>query len=129
MSQENVEIVRQAYAAPALLVDAPHVAQDAEFDFSDIYPDQPVLRGAEEMRAFRETGPWGTSIRFEPERFFEVDVERVLALVRVTAVGQGSLARVDTRVAHEFTVREGLIVRFKVHSDWSAALEAAGLKE
>ena len=54
MSQENVEIVRRAYASPALLADAPHVASDAEFDFSDLYPDQPVLRGVEEMRVFRD---------------------------------------------------------------------------
>ena len=52
---------------------------------SEIYPDQPVLEGVEEMRMFRESGPWGRSIRFEPERFFEIDGERVLALVRVTA--------------------------------------------
>ena len=129
MSHENVEIVRQAYAAPALLVDAPHVADDAEFDFSEIYHDQPVLKGVEEMRLFRESGPWGRSIRFEPERFFEIDGERVLALVRVTATGQGSLAQVDARVAHEFTLRNGLIVRFKVYSDGVAALEALGLHE
>jgi len=68
MSRENLEIVRRAYAAPAVLVDAPHVASDAEFDFSDVYPDQPVLRGMEAMRVFQGVGPWCGSIRLEPER-------------------------------------------------------------
>ena len=129
MSQENLEIVRRAYATPALLVDAPHVATDAEFDFSDIYPDQPVLRGVEEMRVFRDTGPWGGSIRFEPEQYLEIDADRVLALVRVVATGQGSLAPVENRVAHEFTLRGGLIVRFKAHTDPAEAIKAVGLEE
>src|SRR3982750_1969016 len=127
MSQANVEIVRQAYAAPALLIDAPHVASDAEFDFSDIYPDQPVLRGMAEMRSFRGAGPWGGSIRFEPQHYWEIDAERVLALARIVATGQGSRAPVEMRVAHEFTLRNGLIVRFKVHSDPARALKAVGL--
>ena len=129
MSQENLEIVRRAYAAPALLVDAPHVASDAEFDFSDVYPDQPVLRGMEAMRVFQGVGPWRGSIRFEPERYWEIDAERVLALVRVSATGHGSGAPVDIRVAHEFTLRNGLIVRFKVHSDPARALKGVGLEE
>ena len=129
MSQENVEVVRRAYATSALLIDAPHVASDAEFDFSEIYPDQPVLRGVEEMRVFRDKGPWGGSIRFEPDQYLEIDAERVLVLVRVVATGQGSLAPVERLVAHEFTLRSGLIVRFKVHADPAEALKAVGLEE
>ena len=59
----------------------------------------------------------------------EIDAERVLALVRVVATGQGSLAPVERRVAHEFTLRTGLIVRFKVHADPAEALKAVGLEE
>jgi ketosteroid isomerase-like protein len=129
MTQTNVDIVRQGYSRPSLLIDPLHVARDAEFDFSDLYPDQPVLRGMEEMRAFQDAGPWGGSIHFEPERYLDVDEERVLVLVRVAATGEGSGAPVEIRVAHEFTLRDGLIVRFKVHSDPADALEAAGLTE
>src|SRR3954469_18244089 len=111
MSRENVEIVRNGYLGPSLLIDAPHVADNAEFDFSDLYPEQPVLRGSEEMRAFQDAGPWAGSIRFEPERCLSVDEERV-----VIATGRGSRAPVGMRVAHEFRLRDGLIVRFKAHS-------------
>jgi ketosteroid isomerase-like protein len=129
MSRANVEIVRQGYADPAPLTSGTHVAHDAEFDFTSVYPDQPVLRGVEEMRSFRDAGPWGRSIHFEPERYFDVDDERVLVFVRVTSTGQASGATVESRVAQEFTLRDGLIVRVKVHRDRSEALKAVGLED
>jgi ketosteroid isomerase-like protein len=132
MSEENVEIVRGVYADPRGLTVAASdkVAPDAEFDFTAVYPDRPILRGVEEIRRFRESGPWsGSPIHFEPERFFDVDDERVLVFVRVTATGQESGAPVEIRAAHEFTIRDGLFVRFKVYGDRDQALEAAGLSE
>jgi hypothetical protein len=129
MSRENVELVRRQYVDSGPLTDASILASNAEFDFTAIYPDQPVLRGVEEMRRFRDSGPWGGSIHFEPEGFLDVDQERVLVLVRVTSEGQASGVAVESRIAQEFTVRGGLIVRVKVHRDLAAALEAVGLEE
>jgi hypothetical protein len=85
VSQENVAIVRRGFLDRRPLVDSAYIAPDAQFDFTSIYPDQPVLRGVEEIRSFRDAGPWGGSIHFEPERYFDVDDERVLVFVRVTA--------------------------------------------
>jgi ketosteroid isomerase-like protein len=127
VSQANVEIVRHVYQGSASLIDAAHVAPDAEFDFTAVYPDQPVLRGIEAMRTFRDAGPWGRSTRFEPERYLEVDEERVLVLVRAIATGRGSGVPVETSIAQEFTIRDGLIVRVKVHRDQSEAVKAVGL--
>jgi ketosteroid isomerase-like protein len=129
MSKRNVEIVRRGYADPAPLTSAMRFAPDVEFDFTAIYPDQPVLRGVGEMRRFRDAGPWGRSIHFEPERYFDVDDERVLVFVRVTSMGQASGAPVESRVAQEFTIRDGLIVGVKVHRDRREALKAVGLAE
>jgi ketosteroid isomerase-like protein len=129
VSEENLEIVRQAFASAAPLSAADLLAPDAEFDFTALYPDRPVLRGVEEMRVFRDTGPWGKSIRFAPERYLEVDDERVLVLVRATASGQQSGAPVVTKVAHEFTLRQGRIVRIKLYLDWAEALKAVALDE
>jgi hypothetical protein len=58
-----MEIVREIYADPRGLIAAAAewAAPDVAFDFSDVYPDRPVLLGVEEMRWFRETGPWGGS--------------------------------------------------------------------
>jgi ketosteroid isomerase-like protein len=132
MSRENVEIVREIYADPRGLIGtaSERAAPDVEFDFTDVYPDRPVLKGVEEMRRFRETGPWsGSPIHIEPERFFDLDDERVLAFVRVSATGQESGVEVDIRPAHEFTIRDGMVVRFKAYRDREQALEAAGLGE
>ena len=132
MSRENVEIVRAIYADPRGLTatGSDKVAPDAEFDFTATYPDRPIMRGVEELRSFRDSGPWsGSSVHFEPERFFDVDDERVLVFVRVTATGQMSGAPVEIRAAHEFTIRDDLLVRFKVYGDREQALEAVGLSE
>jgi ketosteroid isomerase-like protein len=132
MSQENVELVRSVYSDPSGLTAGASgkVAPDAEFDFTALYPDRPITRGVEEFRRFRDSGPWGGSpISFEQERFFDVDDERVLVFVRVSATGQGSGAPVEIQVAHEFTIRDELVVRFKVYGNRDKALEAAGLSE
>lgn len=130
MSGRNLERVRRAYAEPdplaALAEDAAH---DVELDLTAVYPDRPVLRGMAEAYRFRETSPWGASQRFEAERFFEVDDERVLVFVRGTATGRESGVPVEVLAAHEFTFRDGLLVRFKVYLDRAEALEAAGLLE
>jgi ketosteroid isomerase-like protein len=129
VSQENVEVVRRAHAGSGSFLDSEAVRPDAEFDFTDLYPDQPVLRGVEKMREFRDKGPWGRSVRFVAERYLDVDEERVLVFTRVTATGQGSGATLDSLVARLFTVRDGMIVAVKVYSDRAQALEAVGLKE
>jgi ketosteroid isomerase-like protein len=130
MSQENVDLVRSIYSDPQGLTGGASgkVAPDAEFDFTAVYPDKPIMRGLDGLRRFRDTGPWsGSPIEFDPERFFDVDETRVLVFVRVTATGHGSGIQLDIPVAHEFTIRDGMVVRFKVYSDRDQALDAAGL--
>ena len=57
-----------------------------------------------------------------------MDDERVLAFVRVSATGQESGVEVEIRPAHEFTIRDGLIVRFKAYRYRDDALEATGMR-
>jgi ketosteroid isomerase-like protein len=132
MSQENVEIVREIYADPRGLIGSAseRAAPEVEFDFTDVYPDRPILKGVEEMRRFRETGPWsGSPIHMEPDRFFDLDDERVLVFVRVSATGRDSELEVEMKTAHQLTIRDGLLVHFKAYRDRGEALEAAGLSE
>ena len=49
-------------------------------------------------------------------------------VVRATASGRHSGTPVETRVAHEFTFRDGLIVRVKAYADRAEALTALGLE-
>ena len=134
MSQENVDIVRRAFAefglSPAGVEEAARaglVAPDAEFDLSAVYPDGPIIRGLEAWRDYADSLPWGRSLKFEPERFFDVDDERVLVFMHVTAEGEGSGIPVERRTAHEYTIRDGAVVRVKGYADREEALEAAGL--
>ncbi len=130
MSEENVEAVRQSYRTPGALFAtwAERMAPKAEFDFTAVYPDRPLMYGIEELRRFREEGPW-EELSFEPEDFVDVDDERVLVLVKVHATGTGSGVPVELLNAHEFTIRDGFLVRFKVYGDRDQALAAAGLSE
>jgi ketosteroid isomerase-like protein len=114
MPQENVEVVRRGYESMNRRdfgTAFQRVAPDFELDLSSLYPDAPVLRGADELLRWVYSGPWGGSGHIEPERFFDVDAERVLVFVRVTATGKGSGVPVELRDAHELTIREGLLVR------------------
>ena len=53
----------------------------------------------------------------------------MLVFVRVSATGEGSGAPVEIPAAHEFTIRDGRVVRFKAYANRADALEAAGLSE
>jgi ketosteroid isomerase-like protein len=136
MSRENVEIVRRAFAkfglSPTGVEEAARaglLAPDAELDFSALYPDGPIIRGLEAWRGFVDSLPWGRSLKLEPERFFDVDDERVLVFMHATAEGEGSGVPVEIRTAHEFTIWDEVVVRVKVYANRPEALEAAGLSE
>ena len=136
MSQENVELVRRLYAdfglSPTQVQAAARaglIAPDAEFDYSALYPDGPIIRGVEAWRGYAESLPWGGSLKLAPERYVDVDDERVLVFVHASAEGEGSGVPVERRSASELTVRDGAIVRVKLYLDPMAALEAVGLAE
>jgi ketosteroid isomerase-like protein len=138
MSEENMEVVRRLFARFGEYVTAEAlrqavrdglVAPDGEIDFSAMYPDGPVLRGLEASVDYLASLPWDRSIRIKPERFVDVDDERVLVFVHVTVEGEASGVPVGLRSAYEFTIRDGMSVRWKVYADRDEALEAAGLSE
>jgi ketosteroid isomerase-like protein len=134
MSQENVELVRAFYTAAregawdAAIANRELVADDVEFDLSAVYPDAPLIRGFDHVVRWATSGPWGRSVKLEAERLFDVDDERVLALVRVTASGVESGVPVEMRDAHELTIRDGVLRRVKVHPDQQKALGDLGLR-
>jgi ketosteroid isomerase-like protein len=128
-SQENVAIVRRLYAEGEGISASDLVAPDFELDLTAVYFDQPVLRGRDAVRRHSRATPWGSSLRFEPERFIEVDDQRVLVFIRGTSTGQASNVPVETLAAQEFTIRDGLVRRAKVYRSREEALRAVGLEE
>jgi hypothetical protein len=134
VSSESIEIVRDMYRRPLrldpdLLAELERYATpDTAFDFSDVYPDGRVVTGVDGVREIAANWPWD-ELYFDPERFLDVDGQRVLVFVRATATGLGSGVPVERRTAHECTFSQGALVRFKVYSDRADALDAAGLRE
>ena len=131
MSHENVEIVRQVYGAwnrddPGLAL----YASDVEFDLTRWAPDIPeVARGHDQVQKQfgRLVGMWD-ELRFEPEKFIEHGDAVVVPVVAYTR-GKGSGVTTSVRVAHVYTLRDGLVTSFALHRDLAQALEAVGLSE
>jgi uncharacterized protein len=133
MSQENVEIVRRGYDAfnrGDLGAFFQAFDPNAEWYLPEGGLNVGTRRGHQAIRQLVEgfLEVWDP-MHFEPERFFDVDDQRVLVFVRVSATGRGSGAQAEIRATHEFTIRDELVVRFKVYGNRAEALEALGLSE
>jgi ketosteroid isomerase-like protein len=133
MSQENVELARQAYEAwndgdLDWMLD--HMTEDFEFrpglGFSDI---DAVIRGKDGWRRFSEM--WNEAwedITVRVERIEDLD-DRIVALLTFDGRGRGSGVEVSIRVGHLATVRAGQVSKLTSIAGWDEALEAVGLRE
>jgi ketosteroid isomerase-like protein len=135
MSEENVELVRRAYAALTradtdTLKDL--AAPEFVVDFSRRLVDPFVLRGRDEALAVflsQSREPWDGWPVWKPQELLDAD-DKVAALIRFSARGKGSGAEVEAHVWNLWTFRDGKPVEFKYFGDdRAAALEAAGLSE
>jgi ketosteroid isomerase-like protein len=134
MSQENVEIVRGAYAVPfggeewlarvEALVDA-----DCEIEDRTLPEVAPGLKGPTAARAVAAQ-MLGTfeDVSYEAEDLVDLD-DRVLVRVRGSGRGKGSGIRIDGTLGHLWTLRAGKVVRLDVYATWQEAVEAAGPRE
>jgi ketosteroid isomerase-like protein len=133
MSEETVELARQAYAAwnrGDLNWHLNHMTDDFEFwpglAFSDI---NEVYRGKAGWRRFAET--WREAwedITVRVDRIEEVD-DHIVALLTFDARGRGSGVEVSLQLGQVATVREGKVAKLVSTPSWDEALEAAGLSE
>src|SRR4051794_4180990 len=125
MSQENVEIVRQALEAfePSLDRVARFWHPDIDWRAIEGAPDDiGVFAGHEAMRRYYEQ--WYETfeeIRVEPEELID-GADQVVAAVHVTAIMKGSDASIDMRLGIVFTLRDGLIVHGREYATFDAAL-------
>jgi uncharacterized protein len=128
MSQENVDVIHRLYAVmrsrdPRAIVDS----VDPEVEW---VPDQrvgePAVRGrAEVFEFFLDRASVFGEVEIELERLMDRD-DKVLAFVRVTGAGATSGAEFDIRIAHLWTLRDGVIVRGEGYGDRAQGLEAFG---
>jgi ketosteroid isomerase-like protein len=133
MSEENVDLVRRAYAettahsaSPAELIDA-----DWEVDATDATPaySEPI-RGFEAAdKALRDYWETFEDFQVELEEVIHADEKQVVTCVRDGGQIKGSGAEVWNRFFHVWTIEGRKIVRLSIHLTRSRALEAAGLSE
>ena len=133
MSEENVEIVRQAVAAfiqgnseRLIELSDPQI----EYDVSRTSPESRVVRGPEEVLAVLEewVDTWDEH-QVELVELIDAGSERVVAVI----YERGKLKDSETWVEHPrgvvYTLRDQRVLRYEEHEDRAQALEAAGLEE
>lgn len=131
MSQENVEIVRNAYARFAATGDLNDEVITADFvwDMSNFegWPEQQVYDGIEGARAFlREwTDAW-EDWELEVDALHDAG-DRVVAVMRQHGRSKAAGMPVDMSFAQVWTIRDGKEARMDMYSDPAEALEAVGL--
>ena len=133
MSQENVEIVREAWRAyrdrgtDAAL---DYFSEDCVCEDFPELPDRGTYRGRdgwrERDRQFRRA--WA-DIDFEPREFIDTGGDEVVVVAAMHGHGGGSEVPMQMTFAYVYKVRDGSIVRDRAFTSRDQALEAAGLSE
>jgi ketosteroid isomerase-like protein len=133
MSQENLEIVRGAFAVVTIPGDPePMIAASAsgfEMHLIGVTGEPVRYAGASGIREwFRDVGQSWKSFRFEATDFRALD-DRVLVLADVRACGRASGVEVRDRWAWIVELRGGRAASLRGFQDQGDALEAMGLRE
>jgi ketosteroid isomerase-like protein len=131
MSQENVEVVRRAYEAFDVDLDALLRLLDPAIEWvSPSDAIEPGLRrGHEGVRdSFAATAMAWEQPTHTAEEFVDASDE-VLVTVTFRGHGRGSGMEAERTEFHVWTVRSGAVVRFQWFYRRREALEAVGLRE
>jgi len=130
MRQSNVERLRAGYEAldrGDLRGVRDFIHPHAEMHDRPEIPDATTYRGWEgivlSVRASEETFD---DFHFRPERFVEHG-DKIVVILKMTGTGRASGVPVEERIAHLWTVKDGLGVKLQAFTDPGDALEAAGL--
>jgi ketosteroid isomerase-like protein len=132
MSQENVDIVRQATDAFSR-GDADAFAElttsDVEWKVGLAAVEGEVFRGAEGVRAYfdRLSSAW-SQFQFLAEEFRDLG-DAVVVIGRLRGTGRGGGVPVESPVGAVWDVRDGKIWRLRAYLNPAQALEAVGLEE
>jgi ketosteroid isomerase-like protein len=128
MSEENIEIVRQAVEAfNARDRDRLLGLMDPEIEFRSVF-ERKTYRGLAEMVQYREDlDATLEEFHSEDDRFLDAGQDRVVYLYRVVGRGTGSGVPVSRENAILWRLRNGKLLKGEVYLDQGEALEAAGL--
>jgi ketosteroid isomerase-like protein len=133
MSQENVEIVREAWAAfveRGVAGAVEYYAEDCVVEAFPEAPDRETRDGRdgvrERYRDFSEA--WG-DLTMEPVELIDAGAETVVAVVAMHGRGEGSGAVIDGPIVFVYELRDDMIIWDRPFRSKRQALEAAGLSE
>jgi ketosteroid isomerase-like protein len=129
MSQENVEVVRQAFEASKRHDNETALSfYDREVEIEPLFHDR-TYRGLDGVRAF--WGDWlGVMTSYDGEVDEWIDAgDQVIAVMHTWARGKMSGVNVERREAHLWTLQDGKLRRLRVFATKDEALEAAGLRQ
>ncbi len=130
MSQENVEIVRRAFAYEIYGV-GDRAEAEAIFDPNVVMnpTNEGPFHGLDAMRADFEL--WASAfeeLEVSAEEFIDAG-DRVLVTAYHRGRGRTSRVEVDGRFYEVYTLRDGKVVRVDEYVERAEALEAVGLSE
>lgn len=131
MSQENVELVREVYAAWArgdFSAGADLRAAGFEYQQLSSSVEPGLRRGAEVGHALRGIFDVYEDVRIEAEEFIDAG-ERVVVVARVHGTARESGLKLEQRFGFVWTLSDLALIRTEVYRDRREALEAAGLAE
>lgn len=131
MSQENVELVRNAYAAfNAGEMRAFLAFLDREIIWKPLGEgiDPSTRSGHTGVRRYYETRlEVLDELREEPEELLDGG-EKIVAFVKTSSRGKASGIEVSDPCAHVWTLRSGKAIRFEIFAERSEAMAVAGLE-
>jgi ketosteroid isomerase-like protein len=134
MSQENVEIVRDAAAAfnrGDLDAWLEYSTDDIDFRAAEgALDDHGPIKGKEALRAFVQD--WLDTFddfRVEPVELIDVGEDKVIAVTRISGRAKLSGVETDLTYAELSTLRDGKIALSRQYLTRDEALKAAGLSE
>lgn len=130
MSQQNVEIARQAIAINSTREPPENLFHpEVEVWESPELPGELAGKGLDNLvRVNKNLLDSFEEWSIKPERFFDLG-ERILVFVRFRATGKGSGVKVDAPLTYLLTVQAEKVIEWRVFADRSKALEAVGLSE
>ncbi len=125
MPAANVDALRRGYEA----LNSGHLSEvhallhpEIEWQEGGDAPEAGIHHGRDSFETFLRT--WLESFeafRIEPEEIVEDD-DRLIAMVRQSGTGRASGIEVEARIAHVWTVKDGLAVRWQSYSNREEAL-------
>jgi ketosteroid isomerase-like protein len=132
VSQENVEIVRDAYARYNAGERTPELwfwHSDAEYHAAREDPDSAVHRGIDAVR--RQFASWHEAYPDLRVQVLEARAngDQVFLWVRFVGHGASSGIAIEMELAHLYTMRDGKAAKVVEYMDRNEALEAAGLSD